>query len=136
MRGAGTVLTLLALGCGNADPAPPLPSVPSTTRSADPTSALPSVPPATDPCSEANATEAETSSPLWEALGEWAFADEQEDIPSASEMTAAEAERLLDDAAAHVPGLAGPEAWRSAARYFDAENFHGLTMPACRRADR
>jgi hypothetical protein len=94
--------------------------------------------PAADPCSEASTTEAEMSSPLWTDLGTWAFAfaDAEEDIPSASEMTVAEAERLLDDAAAHVPGLAGRDAWQLAARFFDNENFHGLTMPACRRASR
>lgn len=80
-------------------------------------------------------TPQESSSQLWNDLGEWAFDDDRE-IPAAGDMTRAEAERLLDDAAAHVPGLTGPDAWRSAARYFESENFHGLEGPACERASR
>ena len=75
----------------------------------------------------------EPESKLWKDLAEWAFSQEPE-IPSSDEMTAADARRLLDEAAAEVEGLKTAEEWRSAARYFQAENFHGLERPACARA--
>jgi hypothetical protein len=75
----------------------------------------------------------EPESKLWADLYTWAFSQDPE-IPSSDEMTAAEAQRLLDKAAAEVEGLKTAEEWRSAARYFQAENFHGLERPACARA--
>lgn len=75
----------------------------------------------------------ESDSKLWADLAKWAFA-EGRDIPASGDMTTAQAERLLDDAAATVSGLETAEEWQSAGRYFQAENFHGLERPACARA--
>jgi hypothetical protein len=75
----------------------------------------------------------EPGSKLWADLCTWAFSQDPE-IPSSDEMTTAEAQQLLDKAANEVEGLETAEAWRSAARYFQAENFHGLSRPACARA--
>lgn len=62
----------------------------------------------------------ENGSALWHDLSVWAFAQSPE----------------IDDAAKKVAGLETPAQWRSAGRYFQAENFHGLERPACDRADR
>jgi hypothetical protein len=74
----------------------------------------------------------EETTQLWTDLAKWAFA--QPDIPSSDEMRLAIAKALLDKATAEVDGLQTAEQWASAARYFQAENFHGLTRPACIRA--
>jgi hypothetical protein len=79
------------------------------------------------------AAETETQSTLWRDLAAWAFAQDPE-IPA--EMKAAAAEALLDKAAREVKGLRTVASWKSAARYFNAENFHALTDPACLRARR
>jgi hypothetical protein len=75
----------------------------------------------------------EPDSKLWADLAKWGFADGR-DIPPSDEMTDAQAEALLDEAAATVSGLTTAEDWKSAGRYFQAENFHGLERPACTRA--
>ena len=82
--------------------------------------------------SEADA-EKESESKLWADLATWAFSQDPE-IPD--EMTSATAESLLDKAGREVKGLRAVAAWKSAARYFEAENFHALTGPACMRAKR
>jgi hypothetical protein len=110
---------LLAIGCGGAEPS----EAPTTVAAAS------------DSCFEVAPGEDERWRDLRADLGTWAFADGRH-IPASDEITPEEAERLLDDAAAHVTGLEGPAAWSAAARYFQAENFHGLEGPACRRASR
>ena len=79
------------------------------------------------------AAEKESSSKLWNDLATWAFAQIPE-IPI--DLTPAAAEVLLDSAARKVKALRTATAWKSAARYFEAENFHALTGPACMRAKR
>jgi hypothetical protein len=74
----------------------------------------------------------EVDSKLWTDLHRWASAESQ-DIPARDDMTPAQAEKLLDEAA-DAAGLTTAEAWRSAGRYFQAANFHGLERPACARA--
>ncbi|MES2642883.1 MAG: hypothetical protein V4850_25590 [Myxococcota bacterium] len=86
-------------------------------------------------CLDDDGSRGESGSPLWRDLANWAFAQVPE-IPSSDVITHAQAEALLDAAAREVSGLETPEQWRSAARYFQAENFHGLEVPACRRAKR
>ena len=81
----------------------------------------------------AEAAEKEAGSKLWADLAKWAFAQEPE-IPR--ELTAAAADKLLAKASREVKGLRTAAAWKSAARYFEAENFHALTVPACLRAKR
>jgi len=79
------------------------------------------------------AAENESNSKLWADLATWAWAQDPE-IPS--DMTSAAAESLLDKAGREVKGLRTVASWKSAARYFEAENFHALTGPACMRAMR
>ena len=79
------------------------------------------------------AAETESKSKLWADLAAWAFAQDPE-IPVEPKPAAAEA--LLDKAAREVKGLRTVASWKSAARYFNAENFHALTDPACLRARR
>jgi hypothetical protein len=76
----------------------------------------------------------ESGSQLWHDLSTWVFAHRDPEIPSSNEMTTPIAETLLEDAVAKVGGLQTAEDWRSAARYFQAENVHGLARPAARRA--
>lgn len=75
----------------------------------------------------------ESDSKLWEDLATWAFSQDPE-IPPSDEITPTEVGRLLDDAATRVRGLKTAASWGSAARYFQAENFHGLEVPAAQRA--
>lgn len=73
----------------------------------------------------------ESESRLWRELADWAFAQKPEippDIPKKPIV------RLLDDAAKRVKGLNTVAGWSSAARYFQAENFHDLEGPAAVRA--
>jgi hypothetical protein len=73
----------------------------------------------------------ESESRLWRDLATWAFSRDPEipaDIPR--KLVA----QLLDDAAAQVKELKTATAWASAARYFQAENFHDLEGPAAARA--
>lgn len=70
----------------------------------------------------------EEDSRLWARLTTWAFAQEMGKAP-----TPAQIEDLLDAAHKAVPELKTPADWRSAGRYFQAENFHALAPAACRR---
>lgn len=81
----------------------------------------------------------EPQSQLWDDLATWVFEEDDDgelvrEIPSSDEMTADVADRLLDEAAIRVQGLKNGSDWASAARYFEAENVHGLSGPAARRA--
>jgi hypothetical protein len=79
------------------------------------------------------AAEKEARSQLWADLAKWAFAQEPE-IPR--DLSTAAADALLAKASREVKGLRSVAAWQSAARYFEAENFHALTVPACLHARR
>lgn len=70
----------------------------------------------------------EPDSPLWDHLAGWAS---KQSI--AGTLPEPAAQRLLDAAAKAVPELKAAADWRSAGRYFQAENFHALARPACRR---
>ena len=73
----------------------------------------------------------ESDSQLWRDLATFAFALSEDDAaPATPELT----QRVLDRAKAQVPGLDTERAWQSAGRYFQAENFHSLEVPACERA--
>lgn len=73
----------------------------------------------------------EADSELWRDLAAWAFS--RPDLYP-SDPTEDQLESLLDEAARTIPSLSTPSAWRSAARYFEAENFHSLEAPASARA--
>ena len=73
----------------------------------------------------------EPESRLWRDLATWVFACPRAFVDGISEKAAHVA---LDDAAQRVNGLTTAAAWRSAARYFQAENFHDLEGPAAARA--
>jgi hypothetical protein len=85
-------------------------------------------------CLSTGASPDEWKSALWTALADWAWSYDPDDIPDAESMTADQAAELLDDARRQVPGLDSADGWRSAARYFQAENFHGFVVPCCERA--
>lgn len=74
----------------------------------------------------------DAASGLWNVLSRWVFGHDPE-IPASDEMTPQLAEQLLDEAA-EVGGITTAAQWASAARYFTAENVHGLVVPACQRA--
>ena len=81
----------------------------------------------------------ESESQLWHDLARWVFAEDDDgervrEIPASYEMTDEVAETLLDEVASQVPGLETASDWASAARYFEAENNHGLKGPDARRA--
>jgi hypothetical protein len=85
-------------------------------------------------CLSMGASPDEWKSALWSALSDWAWSHDPDDIPDSESMTAELAKELLDDAVRRVPGLNTAAGWRSAARYFQAENFHGFVVPCCERA--
>ncbi|HEY4058635.1 MAG TPA: hypothetical protein VGM39_18610 [Kofleriaceae bacterium] len=76
---------------------------------------------------------------LWRDLAAWAFEEDDDgelvrDIPASDEITPAIATALLDEIGSKIAGLRTSAEWASAARYFQAENFHGLSAPAAMRA--
>ena len=73
----------------------------------------------------------ESESRLWRDLATWVFACPRALVDGVSEVAA---DKALDDAARRVKGLTTAAAWGSAARYFQAENFHDLEGPAAARA--
>ncbi|HEY1557280.1 MAG TPA: hypothetical protein VGF94_20730 [Kofleriaceae bacterium] len=73
----------------------------------------------------------EPESRLWRDLAKWVFACPRELVDGVSKRAA---DHALEDAARRVKGLTTAAAWGSAARYFQAENFHDLEGPAAARA--
>jgi hypothetical protein len=75
----------------------------------------------------------ESSSQLWRDLAKFAFAlSDEEAHPATPQLV----NRVLERAAAQVEGLSSEQEWQSAARYFQAENFHAFEVPACEYARR
>ncbi len=70
---------------------------------------------------------------IWKKLRKWAFSPRR-DIESHGEMTKPKAKKYLDSAAKSIPELRTANSWEQASRFFDSENFHGLTEPAWDRA--
>ena len=87
--------------------------------------------PADTPEKRSDDDDGEADSELWRDLAAWAFS--RPDLYP-SDPTEEQLESLLDEAARTIPSLSTPAAWRSAARYFEAENFHSLEAPASARA--